>query len=140
VFILSVAGFPEKSHFDAMIAIFKKAFRPNSERYLGGIVIAGANSMASDENQKEYAQLCGLVEQAGYELAQTGRVNESTLKQIDEITQYTPEKIKAFQAAVNQYWDSFLEKDSDQVEIMPTDDSPLNTSDGGTAAFFVEMA
>jgi multimeric flavodoxin WrbA len=111
-FVLSVAGFPEKVHFDAMIAMFKKFFRPASERYLGEIIIAGANSMAYDHNQQRYAQLYKLIEQAGYELAQNGRVNDSTLKQIDEITHYTSEKIKAFQIAANQYWDSFLEKDS----------------------------
>jgi multimeric flavodoxin WrbA len=139
-FILSVAGFPEKTHFDAMIAMFKKNFRPNSERYLGEIVIAGANSMAYDENQKDYANLYGLVEQAGFELSQKGHVNESTLKQIDEITHFTPEKIKTYQATANLYWDSFLEKDYDQVEIVQRDDQLLTISDGGTAAFFAGMA
>jgi hypothetical protein len=139
-FILSVAGLPEKSHFDAMIAMFKKNFRPNSERYLGEILIAGANSMAYDENQKDYAKLYGLVEQAGFELSQNGRVNESTLNKIDEITHFTPEKIKAFQAAANLYWDSFLEKDYDQVGIIQTDNQPLKISEGGNAAFFAGMA
>jgi multimeric flavodoxin WrbA len=111
-FILSVAGFPEKVHFDPMIAMFKQFFRPTRERYLGEIIIAGANSMAYDRNQQRYAQLYTLIEQAGYEIAQNGHVNDSTLNRIDEITRYTPEKIKAFHLATNQYWDSFLRKDS----------------------------
>jgi hypothetical protein len=53
---------------------------------------------------------------------------------------YTPEKIKAFQTTANQYWDSFLDNDADQGEITPSDDRPLNISEGGTAAFFAGMA
>jgi putative NADPH-quinone reductase len=139
-FILSVAGFPETSHFDAMIATFKQTFRPTSERYLGEIIIAGANSMAYDQNQPRYAQLYTLIEQAGYELAQYNRVRDSTLKRIDDLTYYPPEKIKAFQRAANQYWDSFLEKDSNQSAITTTNAQPLHISDGGTGAFFAGMA
>jgi hypothetical protein len=95
-----------------MIAMFKQFFRPTRERYLGEIIIAGANSMAYDRNQQRYAQLYTLIEQAGYEIAQNGHVNDSTLNRIDEITRYTPEKINAFHLATNQYWDSFLRKDS----------------------------
>jgi hypothetical protein len=107
-FILSVAGFPEKANFEAMITMFKKFFRPTSERYLGEIIIAGADSMADDDKQKQYAELYGLVKQAGFELAQNGRVSESTLNRIDEITHYSPEKIKAFHASLNQFFDSIL--------------------------------
>ena len=80
------------------------------------------------------------MEQAGFELAQNGRVNATTLAHIDKLTHYTPEKIKAFHTAVNQYWDSFLETEGDPVTITQTTDQPLHMSDGGTATFFAGMA
>jgi hypothetical protein len=140
MFILSVAGFPEISHFDAMTAMFKKSFVPNEDRYLGEILIGGANSMSEDDTQKNYIELYKLIEQAGFELSQNMRVSKSTLNQIKEHTHFTPEKIKTLQYLANQYWDSFIEKDYDQVEITQTDEQPLKISDGGNSGYFAGMA
>jgi len=139
-FIISVAGFPEKTHFDAMTAMFKKSFVPNEERYLGEILIGGANSMSEDGAQKDYGDLYNLIEQAGFELSQNMQVSESTLNQIKELTNFTPEKIKTMQNLANQYWDSFIEKDYDQVEIAQLDGQPLKNSDGGNSGYFAGMA
>ena len=139
-FILSVAGFPEKSHFDAMITMFKKISRPNKERYLGEILIGGANAMSEDSAQSNYAELYGLIQQAGHEVSKNERVPESILKQIDELTSFTPEQIKNFSKVGNQYWDTFIKKDYTQGEILQIDDHPLKISDGGTSAYFAQMA
>lgn len=140
IFILSVAGFPEKSHFDAMIAMFKKFSRPTKERYLGDILIGGANPMSEDGAQKNYMELYRFIEQAGFEISKNERVAESTQKQIDELTSFTPEKIKQFQNLANQYWDSFIEKEYNQLEILQIDEQPLKISDGGNSAYFAGMA
>lgn len=139
-FIISVAGFPEISHFDAMTAMFKKTYAPNEERYLGEILIGGANSMGEDGAQKDYGELYSLIEQAGFELSQNMQVSESTLNQIEELTHFTPEKIKTMQNLANQYWESFIEKDYDQVEIAQLDELPLKKSDGGNSGYFAGMA
>ncbi|MHA1730272.1 MAG: NAD(P)H-dependent oxidoreductase [Promethearchaeota archaeon] len=139
-FILSVAGFPEKSHFDAMIAMFKKFSQPTKERYLGEILIGGANEMSEDGAQKGYFELYRLIEQAGFEISKNERVAESTQKKIDELTFFSPEKVKKFQNAAKQYWDSFIKKDYNQTEILKINDPPLKISDGGNSAYFAGMA
>jgi len=139
-FILSVAGFPEISHFDAMIAMYKKLFKPNNERYLGEILIGGANQMADDASQGAYGELYGLIQQAGFEVSKNERVSQSTLTQIEELTSFTPEKIKNFQKMANLYWDTFIEKDYTQGEITQIDEQPLKMSDGGNSAYFATMA
>jgi len=139
-FILSVAGFPELSHFDAMIATFKKLFRPHEERYLGEILIAGANSMSEDASQGGYVELYKLIQQAGFEISQNERVSQTTQTQIKELTYFSPEKVKNFQKMGNQYWDTFIEKDYTQEEITQFDTQPLKTSDGGNSAYFARMA
>ena len=139
-FIISVAGFPELSHFDAMIATFKKLFRPHEERYLGEILIGGANQMSEDASQSGYVELYKLIQQAGFEISQNERVSQSTQTQIEELTSFTPEKIKKYQNMANQYWDTFIKKDYTQVEITQLDDQPLKMSDGGNSAYFAMMA
>jgi multimeric flavodoxin WrbA len=140
VFILSVAGFPELSHFDAMISMYKKMFKPNNERYLGEILIGGANQMSDDTFQGAYGELYGLIQQAGFEVSKNERVSQSTLKQIKELTSFTPEKVKNFQKVANLYWDTFIEKDYNQTKITQIDNQPLKTSDSGRSAYFATMA
>ncbi|MHA2010515.1 MAG: NAD(P)H-dependent oxidoreductase [Promethearchaeota archaeon] len=139
-FILSVAGFPELSHFDAMIATFKKLFKPNDERYLGEILIGGANQMSDDSSQNAYVDLYKLIQQAGFEISKDERVSTSTLKQIQDLTSFTPEQVKNLQKVANLYWDTFIEKDYTQGEIAQTDDQPLKISDGKSSAYFATMA
>ena len=140
VFVISVAGFPEKSHFDAMIATFKQVFKPNKERYLGEILIGGAHQMGDDAAQRIYADLYELMQQVGIEIAKDERVSESTLKQIDDLTVFSPERVKNFQKVANQYWDTFLKKDYTQADITHIGGQPLQVSDGGTSAYFATMA
>ena len=139
-FILSVAGFPELSHFDAMIAMYKKLFKPNNERYLGEILIGGANQMGEDASQGAYGELYSLIQQAGFEVSKDERVSQSTLKQIEELTSFTPEKVKNFQKVGNLYWDTFIEKDYSQTKITQIDNQPLKASDSGNSAYFATMA
>jgi hypothetical protein len=139
-FILSVAGFPELSHFDAMIGMYKKLFKPNDERYLGEILIGWANQMSNDAFQSDYSELYNLIQQAGFEVSKNERVSQSTLTQIKELTSFTPEQVKNFQKIGNLYWDSIIEKDNIQREVAQIDDPPLKMSDGGTSAYFAVMA
>jgi multimeric flavodoxin WrbA/putative sterol carrier protein len=139
-FILSVAGFPELSHFDAMIAMYKKLFKPNKERYLGEILIGGANQMADDASQGAYSELYSLIQQAGFEMSKNEQVSQSTLSQIEKVTSFTPEQIKNLQKMANLYWDTFIDKDYSQGELPAIKDSPLKISDEGNSAYFATMA
>jgi len=138
VFLISVAGFPEVSHFDALVTMFKKMYRGG--RYIGEILIPGAEPMSRDESQDSYKELYKAVEQAGFEVAKNGVISKETRKVITDLTTYTDEEIKAFREMANQYWNSLQPKDYSQVKLETTEIEPLKVTDDGMSAFFAGMA
>ncbi|MFX1257421.1 MAG: NAD(P)H-dependent oxidoreductase [Promethearchaeota archaeon] len=137
-FLISVAGFPELSHFDALVGFFKKLFRPN--RYLGEILIGGAESMSRDESQSSYKKLYKAIEQAGFEVAKNGIISKETQKAIADESAFTEEEIQRFREIGNKYWDTFKPKDYSQMKIEIPDVEPLKMTDKGMGAFFAGMA
>jgi len=136
-FLISVAGFPELSHFDALVAMCKKLYRKN---YIGEILVSGAEPMSKDAFQKGYENLYRTIEQAGFEVAKNGTVSEETQKAILDQSMITGNGIKVYRKMANKYWESLQTKDYSQVEIKTTKAKPLKMSDKGMAAFFVGMA
>jgi len=141
VFVISVAGFPERSHFDAMVDMFKKKTRPADETYIGDILIGGAERMSKDDSQDGYKALYNYIEQAGFEVATNSAVSKETQKLINEESMMKSEDIDTFIDIANKYWDSLMPKDYSQVEIKKSADAkPLKITDGGMAAFFAGMS
>ncbi|MHA1931384.1 MAG: NAD(P)H-dependent oxidoreductase [Promethearchaeota archaeon] len=138
VFLISVAGFPEVSHFDALKLAYKKTFR--STGYIGEILIGGADGMSRDENQNSYKELYNLVEKAGFEVAKNGFVSIETQKMIADETHFTDKQIQNLRGIANKYWDSLKPKDYSQIKIEVTEDLPLKVTDEGMASYFVGMA
>jgi multimeric flavodoxin WrbA/putative sterol carrier protein len=136
-FLISVAGFPERSHFDTLVANFKK-FSPN---YIGDILIGGAEPMSRNELQGAYADLYQLVEHAGFEVGSTGRVTGKTEQALLERTTFSPEKIEELRTMANTYWQSQIaEAPAPKTDTASVSDRVLKISDGGMAAFLASMA
>ena len=137
-FLISVAGFPERSHFDGLVLSFKRFAGPNG--YLGDILIPASEMMSKDGFQRGYGELYKDIEQAGFELAKNGAISEDTKKAIIDKTSYTEEQVQKFRHVANKYWKSLQPKDYSQVQVNEVDAVPLKLSDKGTGAFFAGMA
>jgi putative sterol carrier protein len=141
VFLISVAGFPELSHFDALVTLFKQMYR--GDRYIGEILIPGSEPMSMDDFQENYKKLYQVIEQAGFEVAKNGFISEETKKAIKDKTSYTNEELQVFREMANKYWESMLPKDYSQVKLEKTEMEPLKITDAGStgmSAFFAGMA
>lgn len=137
VFVISAAGFPERSHFDAMVLMFKKFA---GEKYIGDILIGGAEMMSKDFAQDNYADLYNLVEQAGFELSDQGKISESIQNKIIEKSSFSPENIERFKVIGNQYWESLQPKEKEKDRKVDISSSKLDKSDGEMSEYFVNMA
>lgn len=136
-FLISAAGFPERSHFDVLVAHFKKF----SSKYIGDILVGAAEPMSRNELQDAYTDLYQLAEQAGFEVGKDGRVSQETTQAILDKTTYSPEKIAEFRSISNNYWESLFAKvPAPTAEIQVVSDRMLQISDGGIATFLAGMA
>ncbi len=138
MFVMSVAGFPERSHFDGLVTMFKKF----GDTYLGDILIGGSEPMSQDELQGAYSDLYTLIEQAGFEVGKTRKISQETSQAILDKTTYSPEKIEGFRKTANQYWKAMLPQNtsSENVEVKIAEGKELKVSDGGMASFMAGMA
>lgn len=140
LFLISVAGFPERSHFDALVATFKKMC--GEEQYVGDILVAGSEPMSRDELQGAYKDLYELVEQAGYEFGRHGKVTDKTAKAIIEKTTIPFEQLESFREIANSYWQTLqpYAKEQQDRKIKSTGAKELRIGDGGMAAYMAGMA
>ena len=137
-FLISVAGFPELSHFDSLVHWFKKRYR--RDEYLGEILVGGSELMSMDTMQDRYKNLYNAIERAGYELVKNGKISEATKKDIEKETIVPEEKLEFFREMANKYWESFLPKDYSKIELETPQEKSIELSDGGMTAFFAGMA
>jgi multimeric flavodoxin WrbA len=137
VFVISAAGFPELSHFDAMVLMFKKFA---GKDYIGDILIGGAEMMSKDYAQDNYTDLYNLVEQAGFELSNQGKISESVKNEIIEKSSFSPENIENFKLMGNKYWESLQPKEKEKDRERDISSSKLDKSDGNLSEYFVNMA
>lgn len=141
MFLICVAGFPEQSHFDAVVQMFKKKTITAGETYIGDILIGGSELISKDNSQQSFKKLYEYVENAGYEVATIGKISEKTINLIKEEYEFKPEELEAFRSTANKYWDSTIPRDYDKEEISISEEKvPLKLSDGGMEAFFAGMA
>jgi len=141
LFVISVAGFPERSHFDAMVEMFKKKTRPADETYIGDILIGGAERISKDDSQDGFKALYNYIEQAGFEVATNSTVSKETQKLINEESMIKSEDVDTFIDIANKYWDSLMPQDYSQIKIKKNVDAkPLKLTDGGMSTFFAGMS
>ncbi len=139
VFLISVAGFPERSHFDGLITTFKKTFRSEDNKFIGSIVIGGAEAMHREDMQGAFTDLYQLVETAGYEVAKKGKMNEKTEQALIDYTTYSKEYLTEFRKTANSYWKSFKPLANKEV-IVDKSAKELKLNDGGIKSFLAGMA
>jgi multimeric flavodoxin WrbA len=104
-FLISVAGFPERSHFDALVATFRK-FSPDLR---GKLLIGWAEPMSQEALQGTFTELYELVEQAGYEVVANGTMSQETEQAIIAKTTYSQEQIAQLRSMANAYWKTQLD-------------------------------
>jgi putative NADPH-quinone reductase len=139
VFLIATAGFPERSHFDALVSTFEKSFGSEQAKFTGSILIGGAEPMHREEMQGAYADLFTLVEKAGYEVVKHGGMSEQTDKEIIRRTTYSAPALAEFRKMANSYWKSFAPQENKEVHI-PAAAKGLKLNDGGVKSFLAGMA
>jgi multimeric flavodoxin WrbA/putative sterol carrier protein len=139
IFLISVAGFPERSHFDAQVAMFKKIFNSPESEYIGEILIGGAEMMSREKYQKVFTSLYTLIEKGGYEIGRYGALSDETKNAIIAENTFSKQKTAHFIKTANRYWKSFESLKSRKVAV-PEEKSALSVSDGGMKSFMAGMA
>jgi multimeric flavodoxin WrbA len=139
VFLISVAGFPERSHFDALVSIFEKTFKSENNKFIGSILIGGAEPMHLDDMQAAYTDLYKQVEKAGYEVGTNGTMTEETNRAIMALTSYSEQESARFREMGNQYWQSFKPLANRAVKIS-SQAKELKLNSGGVKSFLAGMA
>jgi len=138
IFLISVCGFPETTHFDSLVAYFKKIY---GERYMGEILIPASEPMSYNELQGNYTELYNHVELAGYDVGKNGYISNETKKLIEDDTTYTEEQLDAFRDMANRFWGSQRPKDYSNVKLETIDSEALKTTDDNQwAKYFATMA
>jgi len=104
--LVSPCGFPELSHFDALLATFKKIAEVGEAEYLGEILRPAAGLMLVEELQDKVAPYFDLLKQAGMQLMESNSINPEIYQRLHEAW-ISPEE---FREKANQHFKSELEK------------------------------
>ncbi|MEJ2663356.1 MAG: NAD(P)H-dependent oxidoreductase [Spirochaetia bacterium] len=139
VFLISTAGFPERSHFDSLVSTFKQNFCSEHAEFTGSILIGGAEPMHREDMQAAYADLYTLVEKAGYEVGKDGIMSKQTEREIIRRTTLSKQALEEFRKIANSYWESFTPHENRPISISGRA-KRLKLSDGGIKSFLAGMA
>ncbi len=139
IFLICVAGFPEKSHFDPLVSTFEKTYRTENNKLIGKILISGSEPMSRKELQSAFTELYSLIEDAGFEVGKYGSMSAETEQAIIKNVNRTPEGITEFRKIANSYWNTFKPISSNKIVIDKTH-KELTLNDGGIKTLFAGMA
>ncbi len=106
IFLLSPCGFPEYSHFDALVATFKQIAKMSGSSYLGEILRPSASLLLMHEEREELAPYLKQLENAGKQLAENGKIDQKTL----DLLQEPWISVKEFRERANEYFEGELKK------------------------------
>jgi len=104
--LVSPCGFPEKKHFDALIATFKQIAQAGNSKYLGEILRPAAGMLAIDAMQPQLQSYYDLLKQAGQQLIINNVIDEKTHEALHQLF-ISP---KDFLERTNKYFKSELDK------------------------------
>jgi putative sterol carrier protein len=143
VFLVSVCGFPERSHFDALVLRYEKAYDETvGGAFIGHFLVPAAEPLARGmENM--FTEILNLAEKAGEELAINKMLSDVTNSAIIKATTKSKEEIKRFVKIANMSWESMQPKEKKEIpkEIKRVvNTKPLDLSAGGIDTFFAGMA
>ena len=104
--LVSPCGFPELSHFEALVATFKKIVEASDAEYLGEILRPGAGLMLTGMFQDKIKPYFDALKKAGKQLIETNCLDPETKKALLE-EWITPEK---FREMANAHFKKELQK------------------------------
>ena len=106
--LVSPCGFPERSHFDALVATFRLMAQRHGWDWRGELLRPAAEPLAQQSIRPMLAPYLALVSRAGAALASTGHI-PPTLEQA--LTQdLLPGGPEAFRAAGNRHWTRLMDR------------------------------
>ncbi|EKE01758.1 MAG: Flavodoxin-like protein fold protein [uncultured bacterium] len=109
-FLVSPCGFPEFTHFDALVATMKKlASASENDEYLGEILRPSAEMMNIPSLQPDLIKYFALVKEAGKQLVEKNKIEPDIYTELRQawISQ------KDFMTHANNYFQSVIEKIKD---------------------------
>lgn len=114
MFLVSVAGFPELSHFDALVYYFKKYAEIANVPYVGQLLRTYSETMAHDQFQSMFTDYYPLVQQAGHQLVENGAIdaglNEKLHAKLFQMDQETTHQL------ANSYWNGLMDDNNVPME------------------------
>ncbi len=143
VFLISVCGFPERSHFDPLLKRYEKVYGSTiGDLFAGHFLLPGSEPLARGSDQL-FTEILSLAEKTGQELAENLKISKDTAEKIVQATTSTKEEVKMFLETANQYWKSLQPREG---AVKPKsiehriEQKPLSISSGGMDTFFAGMA
>jgi putative sterol carrier protein/putative NADPH-quinone reductase len=140
IIIISVCGFPEKNHFDALSANMKKIFGNNLAYEL---YIPGSEPISHDKGETGYAKLYEIMRTAGSDYGKSLEIKKETLQVFEEMTTYSGKDKEFFVGGANQYWAAnqpmipqSKSETPEKLDLGPE----LKVSDKGLSSYFAGMA
>ncbi len=137
VIVLSVCGFPEKSHFDALSFNMKKVY---GDILANELYVPGAEAIAHDTDETAYKDLYEVLHKAGAEYSKNKAISPGTVAEFERITTFTKEQKEAFINAANLWWAANQPKTVEAGAKEVSLGRELKVSDGGLASYFAGMA
>jgi len=142
--LISTAGFPEKSVFRPLEALFETELENSEEAIAGKILITGAEVLFQDGYQEACKELYQLVEQAGEEVGKGHAIPEEIYSAIDSFQEKRQESSEKFSEIANAYWESLRPSETNSPimeELRPQPGDKLcSLSAGGMETLMSGMA
>lgn len=140
VIVISVCGFPEKSHFDALSDNMKKIYGDNLAYEL---CIPGAEPIANDKGETGYTELYDLMRTAGRDYGKSREIKKEILAEFEKITTYSGKEKEQFIEGANQFWAAsqpLVPQGKSELSEKFDMGAELKVSDKGLSSYFAGMA
>jgi putative NADPH-quinone reductase/putative sterol carrier protein len=143
--LIATCGFPERAHFDPLLQLVRQWTANPDDEIVGTILIPAAEPMAHDDMQAGFRKLYDLIERAGRETANSGRVSPETEQLIKEDHEKRIGSAESFRAVANAYWESAQSSRGGSADEMRADsssrkDPECSVSAGGMETLMAAMA
>lgn len=138
--VISVCGFPEKSHFDALSANMKKIFGDNLAYEL---YIPGSEPISHDKGETGYLQLYDVMRSAGRDYGKLCKITKETLSEFEKITTFSAKDKETFIEGANQFWAAnqpLMPRGRPETPEKFDLGAELKVSDKGLSSYFAGMA
>lgn len=102
VFLISVAGFPERKHFEPLVLMMERWCELASRELVGKMLVPASETLRRPEMQAAFQWYFDAARQAGLEFARDGRVSDETQAVLDRKLFDIP--TEQFREMANAWW------------------------------------